>query len=546
MSTPADVVRDLQLAAGALQRRDPAACRAAAGRALQQAPNHADAWNLLGLALAQLGQPVEAVTALERAVALRPSYRNAWDNLIALQEQSGQLDLAAASAERALALCAPVSAADWHRAGLLLFRAGLPIRAGACVGEALQRAPASRRYRHDLAVIRYAEQRVEEARGLIAELVASPDASLEERANFVAIWTRATAPADLERTLVQAEVVLAREPANLRVLDSTAIVLGKLGRRTAALSYAERAVAADPRSASALYTLARLLDEEQQPAVALAAIQLRPTLLQQDPRLLRLLGSLQLKLDDASAAVQALDQTLTLTPEDQTAIALRGVALYQLGRDAEARAWWGQDRFLQRVSLPTPPGFGSRAAWLHALATDIRQHSRLRFEPVGLAAQGGWLTDELLADRTPAILGFHEALRAAIRDYIAALPFDSDHPFLRVTRNESWSMHLWATRSIDGAVIDTHIHEDSWLSGAFYVELPPGMGRDGDPDPHAGWIEFGRPHRGLPEIPPEDLRTYAPEVGALLLFPSYLFHRTLPFRGDGERISISFDLAFED
>jgi hypothetical protein len=29
----------------------------------------------------------------------------------------------------------------------------------------------------------------------------------------------------------------------------------------------------------------------------------------------------------------------------------------------------------------------------------------------------------------------------------------------------------------------------------------------------------------------------------MLFFPSYLFHRTLPYRGAGERISISFDLG---
>jgi hypothetical protein len=29
----------------------------------------------------------------------------------------------------------------------------------------------------------------------------------------------------------------------------------------------------------------------------------------------------------------------------------------------------------------------------------------------------------------------------------------------------------------------------------------------------------------------------------MLFFPSYLFHRTLPYRGEGERISISFDLG---
>ena len=61
-------------------------------------------------------------------------------------------------------------------------------------------------------------------------------------------------------------------------------------------------------------------------------------------------------------------------------------------------------------------------------------------------------------------------------------------------------------------------------------------------DDHQGWIEFGRPYGSLP---PHDtrVRVERPVVGDLLLFPSYLFHRTLPYSGDGERISISFDLA---
>ena len=28
----------------------------------------------------------------------------------------------------------------------------------------------------------------------------------------------------------------------------------------------------------------------------------------------------------------------------------------------------------------------------------------------------------------------------------------------------------------------------------------------------------------------------------MLLFPSYMFHRTLPFAGTGERISVAFDV----
>lgn len=543
--TPAPaLLRELQGAAWALQRGDAAAAVAAARRALVLAPEDADAWNLLGVASAQLGQSDQAAAALQRAVAARPSYRNAWDNLIALLEQSGHLLEAAEAAERALREGAPGGVEAWHAAGLLHYRAGNPMRAGLCVETALQGDPSSRRYRHDLAVIRYAEQRSEEARELIAGLVESPQASLEERANFVAIWTRATAPADLERALEQARIVLAQRPAHANVLDSSAIILGKLGRRQEAQDCARRSLAADPGNPAALYTLARLLDEDARQRQALAELLARPQLLDLDARLPRQQGTVLLKLGEPASALQALDHALRLAAADQAAIALRGLALYQLGRTQEARDWWGQERFLARLKLATPSTFASREEWLAALAEDIRRHSRLRFEPIGLAAQGGWLTDELLADRTPAILGFHDSLQAAIRAYISALPADPAHPFLRVARSEHWTMHIWATRSVEGGVIDTHIHEDSWLSGAFYVELPPGMGEEQGGDRHAGWIEYGKPYRGLPDIPAEEHRRYQPAAGDLLLFPSYVFHRTLPFAGSGERISISFDLSF--
>ncbi|HIO46624.1 TPA: hypothetical protein EYN23_04625, partial [Candidatus Poribacteria bacterium] len=36
--------------------------------------------------------------------------------------------------------------------------------------------------------------------------------------------------------------------------------------------------------------------------------------------------------------------------------------------------------------------------------------------------------------------------------------------------------------------------------------------------------------------------TVKPEPGLLLLFPSYYFHRTVPFKGCEKRISIAFDV----
>ena len=133
-----------------------------------------------------------------------------------------------------------------------------------------------------------------------------------------------------------------------------------------------------------------------------------------------------------------------------------------------------------------------------------------------------------------------EAIARFIAERRAEVAQATDDVFLR-NIPERYRLHVWATQAAAQGYIDTHLHEDSWLSGAYYVQLPEALSKD-DPE-HAGWIEFGRPFARLPQWPEQALRRVCPQVGTLLLFPSYLFHRTLPYRGEGERISISFDLA---
>jgi uncharacterized protein (TIGR02466 family) len=417
------------------------------------------------------------------------------------------------------------------------FAAGLLPLAASLVERAHATDPVHRRVLHALAVVRDAQRRPVEARALIAQALAAPGAGTAERAALAAIWSKATEPADLSRALAEALRVLESDPGHVGARDCAAIVLGKLGRRAEAVAMAREALRVDPRHADARFTLARLLEEDG--ALGEAAAVLDDSAAPVDLRLARLRGTVRLRVGAAAAAAGDFARALALAPGDQSAIAQRGLALAAAGEHAAARGWLGAARFITRVRLAVPEPFADSDAFNASLAHDIRHHSRLRFEPVGLAAKGGYLTEDLLADRTPAILGFERSLRAAIDGFIAALPDDPEHPFLRAVPRGRYTLNLWATRVAAQGVIDTHIHEESWLSGAYYVELPPAV-RD---DETAGWIEFGRPHRGLPEPPADDIRCLRPEVGCLLLFPSYLYHRTLPYAGEGERISISFDLA---
>ena len=85
-----------------------------------------------------------------------------------------------------------------------------------------------------------------------------------------------------------------------------------------------------------------------------------------------------------------------------------------------------------------------------------------------------------------------------------------------------------------------HIHPTGWLSGVYYPKLPDVMHAGTSED---GWIEFGAPPPELTVGNTGLSKRIKPEEGLLILFPSYFYHRTLPYESDDARISMAFDFT---
>jgi predicted 2-oxoglutarate/Fe(II)-dependent dioxygenase YbiX len=83
-----------------------------------------------------------------------------------------------------------------------------------------------------------------------------------------------------------------------------------------------------------------------------------------------------------------------------------------------------------------------------------------------------------------------------------------------------------------------HVHPAGWISSALYIALPDQVAGD---DPSAGYLVLGAPQTELGlDLPP--VRIVAPRPGQLVLFPSTMWHGTVPF-SQGERITVAFDVA---
>lgn len=115
---------------------------------------------------------------------------------------------------------------------------------------------------------------------------------------------------------------------------------------------------------------------------------------------------------------------------------------------------------------------------------------------------------------------------------------EEDCELIRSFPDEIEFSSSWYLKMNKGGHLTSHIHEEGWISGCVYLVLPRQKaditeggfeyGTDGD--------DYPRQHDHFPS------HIVVQEVGDIVLFPSSLFHRTIPFNSDEERVCVAFDL----
>lgn len=99
----------------------------------------------------------------------------------------------------------------------------------------------------------------------------------------------------------------------------------------------------------------------------------------------------------------------------------------------------------------------------------------------------------------------------------------------------------WYLRMKKGGYLTSHIHEEGWISGCIYLQLPEKN------NAHEGSFEYSTDGDDYPRLHDDfPSQIVDQQVGDLVLFPSSLFHRTIPFHSDQERVCVAFDVKPAD
>ena len=248
-----------------------------------------------------------------------------------------------------------------------------------------------------------------------------------------------------------------------------------------------------------------------------------------------------IRAGDARAALDACDAYEAMSPRHPRALAYRAAALLELGRRKEAAGLLDFDRLALSSVIAVPPGFETLHDFNAALAAQVLGHATLAHEPAGKSTRGGSQTGEFTHGNDGAAAALRASIVQAVHAYLAQvrerLP---GHPFT-ASLPARWRLATWAVALQSQGYQRPHFHPDGRISGVYYVAVPDAVRHAAD---HAGALEFGRT-TGTDAIGGQAqplLHLVTPQPGRMVLFPSYFYHRTLPFASAQPRISVAFDV----
>lgn len=331
----------------------------------------------------------------------------------------------------------------------------------------------------------------------------------------------------------------AAEPQNATTIMNIGMVVLRQDRTEEAITLFERAIALNPKMPAAHGNLGNAHQKLGNFEAAEAAYQRASSLDPKDVLTYVSLGMMKLKRGDMREAADIFERAISkFGPERRAAAWFPFARAQDLGQmPAGFRAELA--RTISRKSLTPPPGYANIAEFNTTLATALRNDPTLTWEPVGKATRMGGQTGMLLDHPREPFLAFEASLRQALDAHFDAIKPEKMHPYFGQVP-KTYQIDMWGTVLSEGGHQHPHIHIGGWLSGVYYVALPPSMG-DGETTKD-GWIEFGHPPPDFDaKFEPQPL-AYEPREGDAFFFPSYAFHRTLPFSGDVQRISLAFDI----
>jgi uncharacterized protein (TIGR02466 family) len=514
---------DIQPVLAALNSGQFAAAEAAGKKLLKNFPKAFVAHQLYGSALASQNKAKEAIVAFKKALEIDPSVAELHFNLAILQSNANRIDEAITSYQRAVRLKPELVDAHYNL-GIVLQSQNKYERAIESYQNAIDREPGFYEAITNQGVC-YQEL------GKLEHALATYQQALNIHQDAQLFYNMGTALKNLGRLGDAIEAfnqAIAMAPDYADAYASLAEVLRDQGRYDESVDNFKKALELDPDLPIANYSLAVYYYDSGDLAQALNYFERSQAADWQERSLYCLYKTG--RFEEFKAGLENLKQRKDNSPFLAT---LAGHYAENFGTENDYNFCKTPLDFVFHDAIPELKG---DSALLKQLLEDIKR-TDLEEKSQGRLYNGVQSAGNLFKRSEESFQTLARCVTEAIQRYRDTFA-GQDCVFVKSFPAETQFASSWYVRMRQGGHLTSHIHEEGWVSGALYLSLPTQKQHE-----HEGSIElsthgddYPKQHDNFP------IKTIAPEVGDIVMFPSSVFHRTIPFSSDEERICVAFDL----
>ena len=168
-------------------------------------------------------------------------------------------------------------------------------------------------------------------------------------------------------------------------------------------------------------------------------------------------------------------------------------------------------------------------------AKTILNENRIPIRMQGLLNNGYQTSGNLFSLESDLTKNIQKIIRLEIKKY--QVIFKDSEEGIITNWPTNYSLNGWLVCMKSGGELRPHMHENGWISGSIYINVPPKT------KTKSGNLVVCIEEQGLVNDNTIHEKSIDVVTGSLCLFPASLLHYTIPFESEEDRIVLAFDVV---
>ena len=233
-------------------------------------------------------------------------------------------------------------------------------------------------------------------------------------------------------------------------------------------------------------------------------------------------------------AKNVVESALRLHPRNQHLIAIQAI-IWRILDDSRYRQLYNYDLFVHQQPLTTPSGWTNLESYLTDLEDSLNDLHRFQSHPFSQSVRQGSQVSHINKFADKALRAYEQALKKNIIEYLNRAVGKDKASSLSPSVSSAWSVKLF-----ENGHHTNHVHQEGWLSSVCHLTPTNSQGHN-----NQGCLKLGEPGFWTPRNVPAE-KIIKPLRGHVVIFPSYMWHGTIPLIAPAERLTIAADIILKD